>query len=241
MGISELSPLFEMTLAHELTHALDDQHFGIDRPELFQQSDEAAAAFTALAEGDARRVELAYNATLSEDDRASIEDDSATATPNFVPDSVPPILLYEQQFTYNDGQVFVQALVDDGCAVAVDRAFRHPPTTSEDVLEPDTYLEGLPPTSVPVPEADADAVAEGIVGQSTLDVITSLERPEDEDVPEWNGDRYVLWTDDTGAFCIRVQVDGDAAGFEEQLAGWANEVDAEVTVVDGAVSVTSCN
>jgi hypothetical protein len=240
MGIGELSPLFEMTLAHELTHALDDQHFDLDRPELFERSDERAAAFTALAEGDARRVELAYQATLSEEDRASIENDSATAVPNFDQDAVPPILLYEQQFTYNDGQDLVQSLVDDGGSAAVDRAFRHPPTTSEQVLEPDTYLAGERPTSVPIPDADGDAVAEGVVGQSTLDVLTSLERPADEDPPEWDGDRYVLWNDGSG-FCVRVEIDGDAAGLEEQLAGWATEVSAEVDVGDDAVTVTTCH
>ena len=41
-------------LVHELLHALEDQHFGLDRPDL---GDEAFLGFQALAEGSAVRVE----------------------------------------------------------------------------------------------------------------------------------------------------------------------------------------
>jgi hypothetical protein len=233
MGITELSPLFEMRLAHELTQALDDQHFDLDRPQLYQRNDEAAVAFEALVQGDARRVELAYQATLSAADRDSIDADAATATPEFDPQAVPPMLLYEQQVTDDDGQVFVQGLVDDGGNAAVDRAFRHPPTTTEDIEEP--------AAAVDVPVADAEVIGEGVIGQATLDVITTFSRPESEVVPEWNGDRYVLWADeDEGSFCVRFRVVGDTAGFEEQLQSWATEVGADVAVVDGAVVATSC-
>ncbi|HMC43606.1 MAG TPA: hypothetical protein VKI20_11410, partial [Acidimicrobiales bacterium] len=53
------TPLVRRTLAHELTHALQDQHFSIYRPELDKRDDESPVAFSALLEGDARRVEQA--------------------------------------------------------------------------------------------------------------------------------------------------------------------------------------
>lgn len=241
IGIGELSPLFEVTLAHELAHALDDQHFRLDRPALYGQSDEVAAAFDALAEGDARRIELAYQATLGEEERQSVDEDAAAATPDFDPESVPPILLYEQQIAYDDGQTFVQALLDEGGNAAVDRAFEDPPTTTEEILEPATYLDGPPPASVPVPEADGEPFAEGVIGQAVLDALTAFDRPAEDTIPEWNGDRYVLWTDESNAVCIRFRVDGDAPGFEEQLQTWAGEVGAEVTVEGGAVVATTCH
>src|SRR5205807_1059697 len=47
-------PLLEITLAHELDHALDDQHFGLQTSKGL--SDDAAAADDALVEGTATVV-----------------------------------------------------------------------------------------------------------------------------------------------------------------------------------------
>src|SRR5207244_328374 len=66
------TPLVRRTLAHELTHALQDQHFSIYRPELDKRDDESPVAFSALLEGDARRVEQAYENTLSAADRSEL-------------------------------------------------------------------------------------------------------------------------------------------------------------------------
>src|SRR5215208_5295277 len=47
----------EITLAHELTHALEDQRFGIEEP---SASDDRALAYTALVEGSATWLMDAY-------------------------------------------------------------------------------------------------------------------------------------------------------------------------------------
>ena len=56
---TEVTPFVRDTLAHELTHALDDQWFDLDRPQLDTADDETGFGFTALAEGDATAVEQA--------------------------------------------------------------------------------------------------------------------------------------------------------------------------------------
>ena len=55
-----LTPYVRTTIAHELAHALDDQHFDLDRPEYDEADDESASASAPLVEGNARRVENAY-------------------------------------------------------------------------------------------------------------------------------------------------------------------------------------
>ena len=57
---TEMTVGLEVTLVHELTHALQDQHFDLERLDGPQLDDGAATAFRGLAEGDALRVEEAY-------------------------------------------------------------------------------------------------------------------------------------------------------------------------------------
>ena len=243
MGVPELNTLFELTLVHSLTHALDDQHFGIVRPELHGRSDESALAFHALVEGSARRMELAYQATLTDEQRTALADESAAAAPALDPQTFPEVLELESDFASGGGQAFVQALLDDGGTAALDRAFRRPPRTTEEIQEPDTYLAGVPPTEVAIPETGESAetqTGEGNVGQALFDWMTILGRAEDEAMAEWNGDRYALWVEGDQV-CIRLDAVGDATGLEEQLQGWADVAAGEVSVTGDRVSVTACH
>src|SRR5438067_13858176 len=58
------------TIVHELTHALQAQHFDID-PKL--DSTNAQTAFRSLVEADAMRIEDAYVRSLSDDDQQKID------------------------------------------------------------------------------------------------------------------------------------------------------------------------
>ena len=64
-----LTPYVRTTIAHELVHALDDQHLDLDRPEYDEADDEIGFGFSAIVEGNARRVENAYRASLSDEER----------------------------------------------------------------------------------------------------------------------------------------------------------------------------
>jgi hypothetical protein len=240
MGVTELNPLFEVTLVHALTHALDDQHFGIDRPELLGRNDESAAAFHALVEGDARRMELAYQATLTDEQRTALADEAAAATPTLDPADFPEIMSLESDFASGAGQAFVQGLLDEGGNAELDRAFRRPPRTTEEIQEPAIYLDGTPPTDVEIPAAGATPAGEGIVGQAVFDWMTVIGRGEEASMAEWNGDHYVVWPHGDQV-CIRVDAVGDVNGLAEQLQGWAELAAAEVTVDGDQLQVTACH
>src|SRR5436190_13000215 len=66
---TKVTPYVREVLAHELTHALDDQWFNLDRPELEDANDDAGYAFLGLVEGNATRVEDAYLSSLSLDEQ----------------------------------------------------------------------------------------------------------------------------------------------------------------------------
>src|SRR5207302_10558254 len=56
---TKATPGVQAVLSHELTHALDDQWFGLNRPALDKSNQELGLGFTALSEGDAERTRMA--------------------------------------------------------------------------------------------------------------------------------------------------------------------------------------
>lgn len=231
------TPNLRITLVHELTHALDDQHFDLDRPELDDRPDEAGFAFSALVEGNASRVEAAYTASLTDEERADAEAEQQGYIDGIDISGFPPILLAQQQFVYRTGADFVQALYDEGGNAAVDQALEDPPTTTEQILEPEDWPDRDVVVEVPAPEADGEVVEESVAGQFLIHALASLS--EEEPTPEWDGDNTVLWQDGDQD-CLRMAVAGDLEALETGLTPWAEQAGAEMAVDGDLLVVTSC-
>jgi hypothetical protein len=248
-----LTPYVRTTIAHELTHALDDQHFDLDRPEYDDADDEISFGFSALAEGNARRVEDAYLDSLgaAEQDAAAAEE-RALGSGIDVGD-VPVVLIDLISAPYALGETFVESIVDAGGQAGLDAAFADPPRTSEQVIEPSAYGEGEARVEVPAPEPPGEVVDEGVVGQLLILLLLADEIGNNAArtaAEGWGGDWYATWRD--GArWCASVAVVGDDAGetaelraaFGDWAAGQA-EAGVEATVAaragDGAITVESC-
>jgi len=238
---TEVTPFVRDTLAHELTHALDDQWFNLDRPQLDTADDETSFGFTGLAEGDATRVEKAYLDSLSSGERAAIEkeqQDLVLAHPEIL--TLPQVLLDSLQEPYTDGPDLVQAILDAGDRPRLDSAFQQPPTTSEQVIDPDKFLDGEGAVAVAAPAADGAAQNKGALGAFMFEEIllgSSRTRDIDEAVTGWGGDSYVTWTDASGKACLRDTFVGDTTDDTQELADalkdWAGGVNATVTAPAG--------
>jgi hypothetical protein len=148
IGASTLTPFDELTLAHELTHAVDDRTFGLAPLERLSAEclDDQATAFQALAEGDAEVTSFQWaGRNLSPSDRARLQHEAAAASAEAkVASSVPPFVRSELEFPYPAGIAFVEALLERGGEGAVDDAFGHPPVSTEQVLHPDRYPSDVP-------------------------------------------------------------------------------------------------
>jgi hypothetical protein len=205
------TPFVREVLVHELTHALQDQWFGIDRPQLGSGADERAQAFSALIEGDAVRIEDEYLASLpvSQRQRAGLERDAATG----VRGETPTVLAEILHFPYTAGATFVRALATLRGQAGVDAAFRTPPTTSAEILEPQRFLSGAPADAIaPIAPAPAGPVIDrGVLGELGLRLLlehaaaTGAVGDADADaaMSAWHGDAYVAWTR-PGLACVRV-------------------------------------
>ena len=234
-----MTPFVQVVIAHELTHALDDQHFDLSQlDELEEQADEAAFAYLSLVEGTASFVGDAYKAQLAPDDAAAYQAEEYAIGLEQLPSAMglPPFLLIGGQVPYASGQRFVEGLVDGGGMAAVDAAYADPPTTSEQILDPAVAAAAEAPVALTPPEAPAgvEVVEEGAFGAVDLrllevvsDPLTALIDPnigQIEPVPGFGGGRYVSWTDG-GQSCIALEAVGDdAAGsatIADALEAWA--------------------
>ncbi|HEX2041190.1 MAG TPA: hypothetical protein VHF24_01025, partial [Acidimicrobiales bacterium] len=164
---SRATPAVRRVLVHELTHALDDQRFGLDRPELDERDDEASVAFQALVEGDAVRIESRYFASLSPEDRrqAEIDGDPPDASTSA---AVPRVFEALLAFPYEAGEALVNALLAAGGPPRLDAALVDPPVSTEAVLHPERYLAGEQPKAVADPEPGGDPVDGGVLGELIL-------------------------------------------------------------------------
>ncbi|MEA2614960.1 MAG: hypothetical protein QOE72_743 [Chloroflexota bacterium] len=245
------TPFVREVLVHELTHALQDQWFGIDRPQLDSGVDERAQAFSALVEGDAVRIEDEYLASLpaSQRVRARLERDAATGVGGETPAPLAAIV----HFPYTAGATFVRALATVRGQAGVDAAFRTPPATSAEILEPQRFLGGTAAAvHVATPAAAGPVIDRGVLGELGLRLLlehaaaTGAIRSADAEAAAavWHGDAYVTWTGGATA-CMRVALAAargpDHLLLERPLAAYAARATG-VSLADAPdmLTVTSC-
>jgi hypothetical protein len=241
----------EVTLVHELTHALQDQHFGIGRE---FDTDGADTAFRALVEGDAVRVENSYIDDLPESrldayfEEHEREYEAASASLDRVPEAIRTLF----GAPYPLGEGFVAVIESEGGQRALDRAFRDPPDSELALLNPVSWLAGERIQHVERPELERGEreIERGDLGALTLYAMLAA-RLDPADallaVHGWDGDAYVAFEED-GHTCVRFSVTGadrDATGrLHDALLAWAASLAGEapsVTRSAALVTVLTCD
>jgi hypothetical protein len=147
-----------VTVAHELTHVLQDQHFDLGRVQkrAVDSPTGDTEAYRALTEGDAVRIQDDYVKSLSTADQREYarESSAASSAARTAGADVPDILSFVFEAPYDYGPVTVQVLFDSGGNLAVDNALLGPTPGSRILLEPG---ELDPPARVSAPELPAGA------------------------------------------------------------------------------------
>ena len=133
-------------VAHEVVHALQDEHFHLTRgpfaPRPRDHDGELAAQ--ALIEGDATEVQSRYVSGLSPGELVS--ELARTLGRSLRPvRTLGAVSRTRAALPLHGGPDFVRALRTRGGQRLLDRAFRHPPRTTAAVLDPSRYLAGDPP------------------------------------------------------------------------------------------------
>lgn len=222
---SKLSPASRSTLVHELTHVLQDQHFGLaDRLEEDDEDSTAAAAFRAVVEGDARRVEAAYAAGLTAQQRSALQRSEKASQKAARKDiaNVPEILKTFTAAPYTLGEALVAVAAGDGGNDAVDALFEDPPTTDEHLLDPWSLLEDdeeAHDVDEPDLEDGDDEFDDGDFGALGFYLVLAERLPLADALDAadgWGGDAYVAFERDDVS-CVRVSYQGDTSKDVDQL------------------------
>jgi hypothetical protein len=236
--------LTEMTLAHELTHALEDQRFGLDTDTA--GSDDRDLARTALIEGSATAVMYGYVTryfTSGETLGGLIGSVSADTG------GLPPFLEAQVIFPYVGGDAFIEELLRraGGSWSLVNLAYKaHPPVSTEQILHPKAYFDADQPQRVRLHSGAAlgkgwTRVVAGTWGElQTRELLGSGAA-----AAGWGGDHYELWQSDAGvgdALVMRWRWDTprDEREFADRLREWVRDkLGGQATaVVDRGGAVT---
>lgn len=247
------TPYVRTVIAHELTHALDDQHFELERPALDDAADESGFGFTALVEGNAVRIEEAYRATFTpeEEDAAVAEEQALGAGADL--EGIPLVLFEQISVPYLLGPGLVDDILESRGQAGLDASFGTPPATSEALLDPAAYITGQPTVAVPAPTADGEEIERHVLGAFGLAQVLGEASfilggigSVDDAILGWGGDQYVAW-DDGERTCVRLNIVGDTPEDTAEIADaidfWADDptLDLEITLLVGdIVTLTSC-
>ncbi len=134
---NERPRLNELTLAHELVHAHQDQRWGLDGYDARIQDGESAQL--GLIEGDAVYVETLYERRCETDWECLIPPDAGPGETDQPPRPANLGLLLLDYTPYDAGPAFVEAVHETGGWTAVDALYDDPPRTTEQLIDPDAY------------------------------------------------------------------------------------------------------
>ena len=199
-------PELDATLWHELVHALQDQHYGLEK--LLSWSDDAGdwqAAVHALAEGDATSAMI--DAAFAErhlhapDLPESMLDLQNALSASSVAD-VPAIIKRSVVAPYLDGLSFVNALRRRGGWSAVASAWQRLPASTEQILHLDKYDAREAPETIAAlqarPAGPSRVSYSDVCGEETLRVLFEEWMPArvaSEAASGWSGDRVSVFTE----------------------------------------------
>jgi hypothetical protein len=213
-------------MAHELTHALQDQHFNLRRFEKWPPGDsDAELAAHSLIEGDATltmTIYMAKNPLVALAFARSLGS-SGMSSEQF--NQAPRALRESLVFPYLQGMEWTRQLYKRGGWNMVSEAFTRLPQSTEQILHPEKYFSYERPLKVVLPDLrnvlgpnwkriDSDVNGEWSY-YLILDQFLNSPTESRRAAAGWAGDRYALY-------------EGPKLGqvFLEQIAAWDTENDA---------------
>ena len=148
------STMDELTMAHEITHGLQDQNFHLDKPPMENDAynGDNDLAVESLVEGDAMVTMLDY-AEKYIDVEKLMEDELAESGTSEELDRAPAYIRESLLFPYEEGMNFAEQLKKSRGLAGVDAAYQDPPLSTEQIIHPYKYITHRDnPRPVPLPD-----------------------------------------------------------------------------------------
>jgi len=244
IGADDPSPYERFTLAHELTHADDDQHFNLDRLNDLEDAcdEEGLEAAVGSVEGSAVYFsQEVVQEFFSAGDQARL----AFGGGGGLPAGVPPFVQHIEEWPYIDGPRFITDVRSTGGVDEVNSALRDFPVSTEQIMHPDRFPDDRP-VDLSVPDLgpalgsgwrDLDVMDTGeewIRELLALRLDTSL---AENGADGWGGAQYRAWTDGSHVALVldtTWDTPEDASQFLGSMREWIGDRDdAAVGTVKG--------
>ena len=228
-------------MAHELTHALEDQSFTIDSwIKSARPNDDAELARDAVSEGTAVAGMIDYTVRDANLSVRTLPDISmlirSGAIANMDQDPLlskaPAVIRDSLLFPYLEGAGFSQQFLKAHAGWAdLKLLFQNPPVSSQQIIHPEKYLANEKPVSVTLPDwkgivpDDWKVLDANIMGEFGLQEILKAFLGGDRASllsPAWAGDRYAVFENAKKetplVFRLALDNDDDAARFFGQYS-----------------------
>jgi hypothetical protein len=197
-----------MVMAHELTHALEDQHFQIEAwVKAARPNDDSELARESVLEGSAMAAMVEYLLAgsgrsledLPDIDPAMLIGDMAE-TPLLK--KAPPFLKDALVFPYLDGLTFSAAVLKPNGWGGLPGIFTKPPVSTQQILHPALYTSGKTPAPVALPSMekslgpDWTKLEDNVMGEFGWKEVLKqfLDEPRAKTLSAaWEGDRYTVY------------------------------------------------
>ncbi|MEI6085114.1 MAG: hypothetical protein WCS70_12540 [Verrucomicrobiota bacterium] len=207
------SNLDKVTLAHELTHALQDQNYDLTTfPLKIKDNDDLALASSALVEGDATLLMAQFYGEYL--DASNLLGDMLAGvvgqkTAKF--NAAPAFLRESLLFPYQQGTEFATAIFAAGGTDALNAALQHPPVSTKEILHPEKFLHNRQaPEKIDMAKIEKPGwrlIGHNVLGEFGLRSLLAgpvgifeAQRAADG----WNGDRYQVYEHGSNGPCVLV-------------------------------------
>jgi hypothetical protein len=197
-----------MVMAHELTHALEDQHFQIEAwVKAARPNDDGELAREAVLEGSAMAAMIDYllgESGRSLKDLPDIDPSMLVGDMGSTPalKKAPPFLKDALVFPYFGGLTFSADILKTSGWSGLPALFAKPPISTQQIMHPALYHSGKRPAEITLPAIDKllgpdwSLLEENVMGEFGWKEV--LKQFLDEDrakslAAAWDGDRYVAY------------------------------------------------
>jgi hypothetical protein len=197
-----------MVMAHELTHALEDQHFQIDAwVKAARPNDDAELAREAVLEGSAMVAMVSYTLQgrgMSLKDLPDIDPSMLVGDMSDTPllKKAPPFIKDALVFPYLDGLNFCAAIMRSPGWSKLPQLFEKPPTSTQQIMHPSLYGSGKTPAQLSLSALDAPLgpgwkkLEDNTMGEFGWKEVLKQFLGEVQAAPIsdlWSSDRYVVY------------------------------------------------
>ena len=248
-GSGTLDPLEQLTVAHELDHAVTDQVLGFPDLRWEGERSDAQLAERALIEGDATLLMQHFGMVEFADDLQELLAGDVSDEQIRDYQSLPHFLQRSLSFPYLEGYLFACELHATGGWDAIDRAYGDLPASTLEILYPGLYgkVDLQEPEPTPLPGRAWQRVYLSGVGAADLQwmfeapggTVSTTMADAARQVARWRGGRFEIWQRQDELVIAMAIVEGadlsrsDAPTLGHRWVQWYTESQPDATCLDG--------